>query len=67
MGDIRQGVAAYRKAVQLNPKLKEGWINLGQALKEEVGGVQGSNLGQALKAGVQGLNLGQAGRQEVGG
>ena len=29
-GDIRDGVRAYEKAVELNPKLKEGWVNMGQ-------------------------------------
>ncbi|GAX83792.1 hypothetical protein CEUSTIGMA_g11217.t1 [Chlamydomonas eustigma] len=34
-GDIRDGVAAYERAVQLKPDLKEAWLNMGQALKEE--------------------------------
>ena len=33
-GDIRDGVKAYEKAVEANPKLKEAWVNMGQ-----VGGV----------------------------
>lgn len=35
MGDIRDGVKSYERAVELKPDLKEGWINMGQALKEE--------------------------------
>lgn len=29
-GDIRDGVAAYKKAVQLKPDLKEAWFNMAQ-------------------------------------
>lgn len=35
MGDIRDGVAAYEKALALSPDSREAWLNLGQALKEE--------------------------------
>jgi tetratricopeptide (TPR) repeat protein len=34
-GDIRDGVAAYERAVALKPDLKEGFLNMAQALKEE--------------------------------
>lgn len=30
MGDIREGVAAYQKAIKLAPDMKEAWINLAQ-------------------------------------
>lgn len=29
-GDIREGVRAYERAVEINPRLKEAWINMGQ-------------------------------------
>ncbi len=29
-GDIRDGVAAYERAVQLKPDLKECWLNMAQ-------------------------------------
>lgn len=29
-GDIRDGVRAYERATELNPKLKEAWVNMGQ-------------------------------------
>ena len=29
-GDIRDGARAYERAVELNPRLKEGWVNMGQ-------------------------------------
>lgn len=35
MGDIREGCRAYEKAIELVPDMKEAWLNLGQALKEE--------------------------------
>jgi predicted TPR repeat methyltransferase len=35
MGDIREGCRAYEKALELVPEMKEAWLNLGQALKEE--------------------------------
>jgi hypothetical protein len=35
MGDIRDGCKAYEKALELVPEMKEAWLNLGQALKEE--------------------------------
>lgn len=35
MGDIREGCKAYEKAIELAPQMKEAWLNLGQALKEE--------------------------------
>jgi cytochrome c-type biogenesis protein CcmH/NrfG len=35
MGDIRDGCRAYEKAIELLPEMKEAWLNLGQALKEE--------------------------------
>lgn len=35
MGDIREGCKAYEKAIELSPNLREAWLNLGQALKEE--------------------------------
>lgn len=30
MGDIRLGVAAYEKAIELSPDNREAWLNLGQ-------------------------------------
>ncbi len=38
MGDIREGVKAYERALSLDPSMREAWVNLGQALKEEVRG-----------------------------
>lgn len=35
MGDIREGVKAYERAVALRPDYREAWVNMGQALKEE--------------------------------
>jgi cytochrome c-type biogenesis protein CcmH/NrfG len=35
MGDIREGCKAYERAIELLPEMKEAWLNLGQALKEE--------------------------------
>lgn len=35
MGDIRDGCKAYEKAIELQPNMREAWLNLGQALKEE--------------------------------
>lgn len=35
MGDIREGCKAYQRALDLAPELKEVWLNLGQACKEE--------------------------------
>jgi tetratricopeptide (TPR) repeat protein len=35
MGNIREGVRAYEKAVEISPDMKEAWLNMGQALKEE--------------------------------
>ena len=35
MGNIREGVRAYEKAVDISPDMKEAWLNMGQALKEE--------------------------------
>ncbi len=30
LGDIREGVRAYERAVELNPRFKEAWVNMGQ-------------------------------------
>ena len=38
MGDIRDGVAAYERAVALSPDMKEAWINLAQARWAGFGG-----------------------------
>eukprot|EP00775_Hariotina_reticulata_P011921 gene11921-12065_t len=35
MGDIRDGCRAYERAIELQPEMREAWLNLGQALKEE--------------------------------
>jgi cytochrome c-type biogenesis protein CcmH/NrfG len=35
MGDIRDGVEAYKKALELEPDMMEAWLNMGQACKEE--------------------------------
>lgn len=35
MGDIRDGCKAYQKALELDPSMREAWLNLGQACKEE--------------------------------
>jgi Tfp pilus assembly protein PilF len=35
-GDIRDGVAAYERAVQLKPDLKEAWLNMGQVKSPSV-------------------------------
>lgn len=43
-GDIREGIQAYREALKLNPKLRDAWINMAQALKE-VGRARPSFLG----------------------
>lgn len=29
-GNIREGVAAYKKAISLKPDMKEAWFNMGQ-------------------------------------
>ncbi len=42
-GDIRDGVKAYERATELNPKLKEAWVNMGQ-----VGAAARVSLGFAL-------------------
>ena len=34
MGDIGDGIAAYRKAIDLQPDHREAWANLAQARKE---------------------------------
>ena len=33
-GDIEEGVRGYKKALALNPKLQDAWINMAQAMKE---------------------------------
>jgi tetratricopeptide (TPR) repeat protein len=35
MGDIRDGCRAYERSIELQPEMREAWLNLGQALKEE--------------------------------
>lgn len=34
MGDIGDGIAAYKKAIELQPDHREAWANLAQARKE---------------------------------
>lgn len=46
MGDIRQGVAAYERAIKLEPEMREAWLNLGQARW----GLAGGPLKQELTA-----------------
>lgn len=35
MGDISDGCRAYERSIELQPEMREAWLNLGQALKEE--------------------------------
>ena len=34
MGDISDGVAAYRRAIALQPRMLDAWFNMAQAYKE---------------------------------
>jgi hypothetical protein len=58
MGDIRDGLAAYEKAVELAPDMREAWLNMGQVNGWGrwwvVGGVQGPRRRRGERAPRQG-------------
>ncbi len=59
-GNIRDGVAAYKKAVELKPDMKEAWFNMGQ-----VRGVGLLHMSPALTVGCRGHRLLRRSRRRV--